>query len=539
MFKNFKTIRIFYKLSKVKPFLIFLQFLTLIIPAILSVLTPILASNTITAITVYDFNRAINQTILAFGIIVVSSFSYFFYHLISRKVNRIIITNYHNYIYHNVKNNTDINSINISILKDINTCTIFNKNLIYKSCFFIKSIIILIIICTYSYILTIAIVLVSIFSYFLLKVTDKKIQYRTQELNKYEIASVDLFNSICGGEVAEKNYNLEHALKDKYFNYVKENIKTNNSISLYYSINNNFISLILKSAVFASTIFLITLVKSTELTLSIYLILTPYLTSSAENLISFFDIFSEIALMNNILSHFDALKYVSTYEEEKPIEINSYNIYFYNVSVEDKLKLQNLSLKINFKESVCFIGDEDYKIETIYKILTRKKLISSGCVFLGDKNISDFNSTSFNKYIASVSLNEHFFNISIYENFYLVCPFRQKIYKEIKAIGLSELINSLGEKYNTIVNENLSGKDKFFLGIARAYLSGAKIINVYKLPENLTASDKNLFKTIASFLRKKCTLICYFTDSYFKESFDSIYNLNNRKIMNNLSKNNK
>lgn len=539
MFKNFKTIRLFYKLSKVKPSLIFLQFLTLLIPAILSVLTPILSANTITAITVYDFNLAINQTILAFGIIIISSFSYFFYHLISRKVNRIIITNYHNYIYHNVKNNADINSINISVLKDINTCTVFNKNLIYKSCFFIKSVIILIIICTYSYILTIAIILVSIFSYFLLKFTDKKIQYRTSELNKYETASVDLFNSICGGEVAEKNYNLEHALKDKYFNYVEENIKTNNSISLYYSINNNFISLILKSAVFASTIFLINLVRSTELTLSIYLILTPYLTSSAENLISFFDIFSEIALMNNILSHFDSLKYISTSKEEKPIEINSYNLYFYNVSVEDKLKIQNLNLKIPFKEAVCFVGDEDYKIETLYKILTRKTLISSGCVFLGDKNISDFNSSSFNKYISSVTLNEHFFNISIYENFYLVCPFRQKIYKEIKAIGLTDLINSFEEKLNTIVNNNLSSKDKFFLGIARAYLSGAKIINIYKLPENLTSSDKNLFTTILSFLRKKCTVLCYFTNSCFKDSFDNIYILNNKTIMNNLSKNNK
>ena len=104
MFRNFKTIRSFYKLSKVKPVLIFFLFLSLIIPAILSVFTPILLSNTVTAITVFDFNRAINQTILGFFIIIISSISYFIYHLISTKVNRSIITNFNTYIYYNVKN---------------------------------------------------------------------------------------------------------------------------------------------------------------------------------------------------------------------------------------------------------------------------------------------------------------------------------------------------------------------------------------------------------------------------------------------------
>jgi hypothetical protein len=45
---------------------------------------------------------------------------------------------------------------------------------------------------------------------------------------------------------------------------------------------------------------------------------------------------------------------------------------------------------------VCFIGDEDYKIDTIYKILTKKITLTSGCVFFGDKNISDINAPTFN-----------------------------------------------------------------------------------------------------------------------------------------------
>lgn len=536
MFRNFKTIRSFYKLSKVKPTLIFLMFLTLIIPVMLSVWTPILVSNTITAITVYDFKKAMSQTIIEFIIVLLSAFLYFLYHLISNKVNRIIVINYQNYIYYNVKNNQEIKSVNISLLKDISTCVEFNKNIIHKFCFFLKALAILGIILYYSYILALSIVIVSIITFLLLKITDKKIQFKTKTLSQDENISLNLFNSICSGDSVEQSYNLELALKDKYFQYVHKNIKTSNSISLYYNINNNFISLILKSAVFLSTIFLIGAVRSTELTLSVYLILTPYLTSSAENLISFFDVFSEIALMDNILNHFESLKYIQTPPEEKPIQIDTFNLYFYNLTTSNKLKLKESNLKINYKDAVCFVGDEDYKIRGIFDIISKKEKPANGCVLLGDKNISDLSEQNYNKFVASVSPDDKFFSISIYENFYLVCESRTKIFKEIKTLGLSEFIDSFEEKHNTILHD-LSSKQRFLLGLARAYLSGAKIINIYKIPDNLPVSDKILIKQTIKNINKKCTVICYFNDAQFKELFDYIYVIeNNGKNLHKLSK---
>lgn len=536
--KNFKTIKTFYRLSKVKPFLIFLMFLTLIIPAVLSVWTPILVSNTITAITVYDFDKALRQTVIEFGVILVSALLYFFYHKISVRVNRAIITNFQNYIYHNVKNNKNVKNINVSVLKDISTCVNFNKNLIYKFCFFIKSLIILGVILYYSYILALGIVAVSIISFFLLKLTDNKIQAKTQQLSKYENISIGLFNSICGGDSAEQNYNLEYALKDKYFQYVEENIKTSNSISMLYNINNNFISLILKAAVFASTLFLIGQVKSTEITLSVYLVLTPYLTSSAENLISFFDIFSEIALMDNILSNFESLKFIKSPPQDKPIDIESFNLYYYNVSTTTKLKLKDVGLKIPFRSLVCFVGDEDYKINEVFSLSTRQALPDGGCIFLGDKNLSNIDKQILNKYISSVTPDEQFFNISIYENLYLVCPSRNKIFKETKALHLTDFINSFDDKFNSILDDNLSTKQRFFLGILRAYLSGSKIINIFKFPENLSKSDKELIKHILLTIKKQCSVICYFNNTQFEDVFDEIYYIEiNRKYANILSKN--
>ena len=537
MIRNFKTIRSFYRLSKVKPILIFFMFVTLIIPAILSVMTPILVANTITSITVYDFSKAINQTIIGFAIVIVSSISYFIYHLISTKVNKTIITNFNTFIYYNVKNNEKIKQINLSVIKDISSCVRFNKELIYKLCFFIKAIIILIIIAFYNYYLSLIILGVSIISFLLLKISDKKIQTKNQELSIYEKESLDLFNSICGGGSAEQNYNLECALKDKYFGYVKENIKSSNKISLLYNINNNFISLILKTTIFISTIFLISQIKATELTLSVYLILTPYLTSSAENLISFFDIFSEIGLIDNIINNFESLKYRSETKQEKPIPINTYNLYFYNASLNNKLSLKDINLKINYKDAICFVGDEDYKIEEIFNVLSKKQNVSSGCVFLDDKNISDIDIPSFNKVVSFVTPNEQFFNISIFENLYLVCPSKSKILKEIKNLELVDLINSFQNKINTIIDNSISAKSKFFLGLARAYLSGSKIINIYKFPDGLDKTDRDLFKSILKTINKSCTVICYFNQEWQTDLFDEIYIIEKNKLkMNKMSK---
>lgn len=537
MIRNFKTIRSFYRLSKVKPILIFFMFVTLIIPAILSVMSPILVANTITSITVYDFSKAINQTIIGFAIVIVSSISYFIYHLISTKVNKTIITNFNTFIYYNVKNNEKIKQINLSVIKDISSCVRFNKELIYKLCFFIKAIIILIIIAFYNYYLSLIILGVSIISFLLLKISDKKIQTKNQELSIYEKESLDLFNSICGGGSAEQNYNLECALKDKYFGYVKENIKSSNKISLLYNINNNFISLILKTTIFISTIFLISQIKATELTLSVYLILTPYLTSSAENLISFFDIFSEIGLIDNIINNFESLKYRSETKQEKPIPINTYNLYFYNASLNNKLSLKDINLKINYKDAICFVGDEDYKIEEIFNILSKKQNVSSGCVFLDDKNISDIDIPSFNKVVSFVTPNEQFFNISIFENLYLVCPSKSKILKEIKNLELVDLINSFQNKINTIIDNSISAKSRFFLGLTRAYLSGSKIINIYKFPDGLDKTDRDLFKSILKTINKSCTVICYFNQEWQTDLFDEIYIIEKNKIkMNKMSK---
>lgn len=591
MFKSFKIIKNYYRLTGIKLGSVFLEFIFLLVPSVLSIISTVLAANIISSITVYDFSLAIYYLSLDFAFIIISAISYLLYHLVSRKVCKIIAININEYIYNNLKQNTSINKVNLSALQGINNCMEFNKNLLYKLCFFIKSIVILSIILYYNLIIGFIIFCVSLISYLLLSITDKKIQTNNKEYTKFQASSLELFNSIQKGIREDNNQDVEDRLKAKYFARVAEGSKIKNKISMLYGINNNFITMILKCAVFGLTIYLILLVKSTTLTLSLYLILTPYLTSSAQNLISFFELFSEIGLVDNTLSEFESLKFKAEplTLPEKEFEIDNFNLYFYHTTFKNndlknksityknfktKNKRQNLSislensyetletenmpqddflkervfedeknippvydlnLKINFGEVASFIGGKNDGGKAIYKLLSREISTTEGSIFLDHKNIAEIDARKYRQLVSFSSTTPHFFNISILENLLLVCESKQKIINELKATGLKSDIDFLPERLNTIIDEKFNKKLLYFLGIFRSYISGAKIINIFGVPDDLTGGETKRLLHLIKHIKGKCTIIIFNNSDTLYEISDTTHYLKNSKIKSTIS----
>ena len=500
----------------------------------LSIVSPILTADIISAITVFDFERAKTNLLYDFLIIIISAVSYFSYYLVSTKTNRFLITNLQKYVYSSVEKNKNINKISLSVLNDIYSCVNFNKNLLYKFCFLIKAIIILIIIVYYNLYIALAIIAVSFVSFFLLRFTDKKIQRHNLAFSSYQNESLELFNSIQQGADAEQSTTASALLKDKYFAYVNSSIKTNNRISLLYNINNNFITLILKTTIFLATLYLITLVKSTTLTLSLYLILTPYLTSSAQNLISFFDLFSEFGTVENALMNFEALKFQSQISEEERFELSTYNLYFFHTSTskndESYTPVADINLQINHKDFAIICGETDSGKETIFNLLKKKVKPSSGSIFIDNKNIADISPESYQKLISFTSVNPYFYNISIFENMYLVCQNKTKIQKTFSEWDLSKEVAKYKDKINSVVSTIKNSSLLFFLGLARSYLSGAKIICIYELPNTFLSHEKELLKTIIKKIKKECSILLFSNDSLLTELADNVYETKNGKI---------
>ena len=530
MFKSFYILKAYYKLSKLSFGILLLEFILLLIPSLLSIITPILTANLISLITVYDFNKAKLMLFLDFLIIIGSSFLYFIYHFVSSNISKKILFNTTEFIYENIKQNKTINKVTSSTMTDIWTFSNFNNSFLYKICFLIKSIIILIIILYHNFLISISLVIISIISALLLSITNKQIQKNTITLTKSKTKSLELFNSIQKGIGFDTTSYMENTMKYKYFEIIDDCSKTNDKISLMYSLNNNFITLILKSAVFLFSFYLISQVKSTYLSLSTFLILIPYLTSSAQNLIAFFDIFSEIALVDNIIIQFNSFGDI----KKNKIQISNsipkkYDIQFFHVSLNSEdYSISDLSLTISYKSIIQFVGNSSCGKRAIFDILSKKSNVDSGSIFIDEINLNNISNDEYSKIFYCTYKEPYFYNLSILENLLIVCKNKSKVESTLKEYQIYNMINLLPAKIDTIIDENFSQKLLFLLGIIRAILSSPKIICIYEIPQ-FEESDYKLFFDIIKKINKDSTIILFLHEE-LKISRSTIYYIENSKL---------
>ncbi len=514
MFRSLKLLKRYYNLANLKKSYLFFEFVLLLIPALLSIISPLIAANIISSLTVFDFSKAVYLLWVDFIIIVSSAIFYFAYHLLSRKINKILYNSFNEFLYDNIKKNKNIKTINLPTLTNVSVCIEFNKNFLYKLCFFIKSIITLAIIFYYNYVFCFIIILVSFVTYFLLRITDKKIQLKNKALSDLQNESLELFNSIHKGGDIEENYNLNVVLKNKYFNLVDKQTKTSNSISLLYSINKNFISLILKIAIFIMTVFLVGQIKSTMLTLSLYLIVTPYLTSSAQNLISFFELFTEFGKIENILNEFDALKFSEEQKIEQKTKLSGFDFYLYQLSFENKeISLKNINLEVKFGEAVLIKSPQKEFSAALISLLKRQQQPSAGSIFIENKNVSDLKIEDYRKIINFTSVKPFFYNVSLIENLLMMKPTKKTILKAASDLKLKQIIDGLPEKENTIISETINDELLFLFGLLRCFVSGAKIICVESVPPFADETYKSIFFHIIKFLKNKRSVMIFSQNS--------------------------
>jgi len=509
MFRGIKLLKRYYSLAGIAPSLLIFQFILILIPALLSLLSPAFLANIISSLTVYDFSKAIYILSLDFIVIIISALLYLFYHLITRKINRTLYIKFNDYLYENIKKNKKIKNINLPIITNVAVCIKFNKNFLFKLCFLIKAIFTLILIAFYNYIISIGLIIISFVSYLFLRISDKKIQNNTKELTNIEQQTLELFNSIHKGGEIEENYNLNTILKNKYFGFVEKQIKTNNKISFLYSINNNFISLILKAGVFVATIYLINQIKATTLTLSLYLILTPYLTSSAQNLISFFDLFSEFGNIENILDEFESLEFKDDNITNTKIQsFSNYNFYLYHIFFNYKnASLKDINLDIKFGKSILIYSKDKSSLLAMSKIFERNNEFEKGSIFIDDKNAADLQIEEYRKITAISNANPFFYNLSIIENLLMVCSNKKFIIKSLKDFKLFKEIQLFKDKENTIINDSMNKDFLFLLDLLRSYLSGAKLICVNQIPSDCDSNFYIKLSSIIQFLKNKCSLV--------------------------------
>ena len=162
------------------------------------------------------------------------------------------------------------------------------------------------------------------------------------------------------------------------------------------------------------------------------------------------------------------------------------NIKFDDVSFSyshdiSKLCLKNINLEIKSGETIGILGGTGSSKSTLISLIPRLYDATSGNVFVGNKNVKDYDLKVLRDNVAVVLQKNLLFSGTIKEN--LLWGNEKATDKQIQeACHLAcadEFINTFPDKYNTKIEEggtNISGGQKQRLCIARALLKNPKIL---------------------------------------------------------------
>lgn len=302
-----------------------------------------------------------------------------------------------------------------------------------------------------------------------------------------------------------KSYNLENNRCNKIKEHQDKQLKSFAKTIAWERIAGDWSMGLLSAALIGLSFSILALgVIQGDLTIGLLTVYIAYLPKIHNGIIYFSS--SNLKFRNEMYTHekaFEALARtledeqfgISNTEELKDFKVN---IEFKNVSFKypsaSQYTLNDLTLTINKGEFVGIIGESGVGKTTIFDLLLRFYNINEGDIFIDGINIKGIPSEKLRENIALVSQDTFLVAGTIKENLLLVKEDAtdEELYEAIRKANLAEVIKKLPQGLDTYIGENaskLSGGEKQRLSIARALLSGRKLI---LLDEVTSALDNNL-----------------------------------------------
>ncbi|MGD9647820.1 MAG: ABC transporter ATP-binding protein, partial [Pirellulales bacterium] len=143
--------------------------------------------------------------------------------------------------------------------------------------------------------------------------------------------------------------------------------------------------------------------------------------------------------------------------------------------------LEDVSLRVPAGQTVAIVGESGCGKSTLLKLLLRFHSPNQGQILLDGTDLRDFDLTSVRDRCGMVTQDTFVFDATIRENISLGAPQASlaEVVAAARSAGLDEFINSLPQRYDTIVGErgaNLSGGQRQRLAIARALVNRPDVL---------------------------------------------------------------
>lgn len=200
--------------------------------------------------------------------------------------------------------------------------------------------------------------------------------------------------------------------------------------------------------------------------------------------------------------------------------------YYYQ---EENCILNNIYLELPSTGMIGIMGKSGGGKSTLIKIVSGLLSPIDGCIKYNSKYISDY--SEINSCVSYVTQEPHFFTESIINNINSYDDDRTKIFA--KEIGIDDIIESLPDKYETELSENvsnLSGGQKQTISILRGL---SKKSCIYIFDESTSALDENSEIKCLNLLKQVSKTACVLIISHRKKTLDAadvLYELKDNQL---------
>lgn len=261
---------------------------------------------------------------------------------------------------------------------------------------------------------------------------------------------------------------------------------------------------------------------------------------------SFGAVIAVAALPSNLTQTFASGDRILNLFDEKPaVEsvINGKNILFENLYVEDlsfsynqkNEVLKNISLSVDKGEIVGIVGESGCGKSTLLKLLLRFFQKKYGSIYYNGVEIDDINSDNLLENITMVSQNTYLFDDTILENLKIANENAtiDDIKEACKLASINDFIETLPDGYNSrvgISGSNLSSGERQRIGLARAFLSGARLILLDEPTSNVDSINEGIILNALRQQKKHKSIVLVSHRESTMAIADRIYSIKNGKI---------
>lgn len=354
----------------------------------------------------------------------------------------------------------------------------------------------------FSYKLGILVLFIIPVVYFLTKTFQKRM-LKAQRLYRVLTAKVNnhIPESINNIQMI-RSFAKEEYMEGKYVNYLDESYEAMDKINFYDSIFSPII-LILRAVVVA----IVVILSSDYLS---FLGLSIGSVAAAIELIN--NIFSPIENLGmelqNIQQSIAGIYRIDEFLNEKEESEKNFDLTYEKI-INDKLEikfkdvnfhyisgeniLENISLSINYKESVTFAGRTGAGKSTLFKLILGLLEPSSGSVTLGNVKVSEIPNREKRKIFGYVEQSFSFIKGSVGEQISLKDEniSKEDIENAMKFVGLHDYVIILEKGYDTFATPNLfSQGQRQLLSIARAIVTSPPIMLLDEITANLDSETE-------------------------------------------------